>query len=577
MSYGVGMFGARICSPLGVFLSAFVVACSGAEPPAALCQADSQCETGEVCQSGDCLLPAKLDCVEGGSAKAVLLAEPDPLDFGIVGTELVTRSLTIGNLGDCNLKIVQAEIEGGANSRFVCAGCLQRTFPIRVFPGRGVRLDMTVQPGAPGRLEERLILATNDPGNREYKWSLIAESAGLPALRVDPLAIDFGFVAPGATGERIVQAINSSDGSANLTVDSVAIDPADSPAFSVASMTPLPVTLAPASVDPSARAAFTVRYDPTEQMSYAAELVVTPKYGAQIRVPLSSLGEPPSVSVTPMHIDLGAIRLGETAFGIVTVQNTGRADLVGTTSLQVGGSNDLTISGRQLRIAPGGLTELGVIYEPTRGGSIGDSIIIQTNDPMQPRILISVSGTAVAAAEQVVSVEMTFEADSSSTLDKDLRDVDLFLESPLGLVVHKNMPQGGWGPYGAARWSSTRLDALERVVLGRVTQDGDFLVSLSYIEDCSTLPTALASAILGIGADELVLALSDDAVAIDPAQLAAAVQQTCVQRRSTTATLVTTVDGTQVDSREVRLNQKGDLVQALKLNINNGRFTVQEP
>jgi hypothetical protein len=188
-----------------------------------------------------------------------------------------------------------------------------------------------------------------------------------------------------------------------------------------------------------------------------------------------------------------------------------------------------------------------------------------------------VSGTAVAAAEQVVSVEMTFVADSSSTLDKDLRDVDLFLESPLGLVVHKNMPQGGWGPYGAARWSSTRLDALERVVLGRVTQDGDFLVSLSYIEDCSTLPTALASAILGIGADELVLALSDDAVAIDPAQLAAAVQQTCVQRRSTTATLVTTVDGTQVDSREVRLSQKGDLVQALKLNINNGRFTVQEP
>ncbi len=577
MSYGVGMLGVRNRSFLGALLGTLAVACSGAEPPVAQCQGDSQCGTGEICQEGACLLPARLDCVEDGSAKAILLAEPDPLDFGVVGTELVTRSLTIGNLGNCNLQIVRADIEGGANSRFVCAGCLERSFPIRVFPGRGIRLDMTVQPGAPGRLEERLILATNDPDNREYKWSLLAESAGQPALTVDPLAIEFGFVTPGTTGERLVQAINSSDGSANLEVESIAIDPPDSPVFSVASMTPLPVTLAPAAVDASARAAFTVRYDPTEQMSYAAELVVTPKYAAPIRIALTSKGEPPAVSVNPMHIDLGAIRLGETAFGIVTVQNTGRADLVGTTSLQVGGSNDLTISGRTLRIAPGGLTELGVIYEPTRGGSIGDSIIIQTNDPLQPRILISVVGTAVAAAEQVVSVEMTFDNDSSSTLDKDLRDVDLILESPVGLVVRKASPQGGWGPYGAARWSSTRGDDLERVVLGRVTQDGDFTVSLSYIEDCSTLPTALAAAILGIGADELVLALSEDSVAIDPAQLAGAVQQTCVQRRSTTATLVTTVDGTQVDSREIRLGQKGDFVTAFKLNISNGRFTVQEP
>lgn len=583
MSYDVGVlssYTARMSSARALIpslLCLVVAGCTGAEPPMVGCLGDSQCETGEVCQEGACLLPAKLDCIEGGSLQSSLLVEPAPLDFGVVGTEPVVRSITIGNLGTCNLQVVRAEIEGGANSRFVCAGCIERTFPLRVFPGRGIRLDMTVQPGEAGLLEDRLFLATNDSENREFYLDLKADSTGQPALRVDPLSLEFGFVPAGGIGERVVQAINASEGSANLEVMSAEIDPSDSPAYTVAPMTLLPVSLAPARLDASARAAFTVRYQPPEEMSYTADLVITPKYAAPIRIPLSSKAEPPVVSVSPMHIDLGSIRLGESAASIVTVQNTGRADLVGTTTLQVGGSNDLSLPQRDLRIAPGGLTEIGVVYEPTRGGSIGDSIIVQTNDPANPRVLVSVSGTAVAAAEQVVSVEMTFENDSSSALDEDLRDVDLIMENPLGLVVRKASPQGAWGNYGAARWSAPPGDNPERVVLGRAMQDGEYLVTLSYVEDCSTLPTALTAALLGIGADELIRALSEDAVAIDPSQLASAVQRACAQRSSSQATVITTVDGTQVDTRRVRVNQKGDLVPALKLVVNNGRFTVQEP
>lgn len=556
----------------------FVLGCSGGEEPVVPeCTGDSQCETGEVCQNEQCLLPARLDCPEEGDDRAILLANPDPLDFGIVGTEQVVRSLTLGNTGTCNLQIIRAELEGGANSRFVCASCIEQSFPVRIFPGRGLRFELTVNPGDPGRLEDRLLLVTNDPDNRERYVSLVAESTGQPALRVDPLSVDFGFVAVGEVAESVVQAINATDGSANLEVMSAEIDPPDSPAFSVAPMTLLPVTLAPATVDASARAAFTVRYEPPEQMAYAADLVITGKNAAPIRVALSSLGEPPQIAVSPMNIDLGSIRLGETAARTITIQNTGRADLVGTTTLQIGSGNDLSLPQRDLRIAPGGLAEIGVIYEPTRGGSIGDTIIIQTNDPQNPRVLVSVSGTAVPAAEQVVNVEMTFENDSDSALDKDLRDADLIMESPVGLVVRKASPMGSWGAYGAARWSAPPGDNPERVVLGRVMQDGEFVVSLSYVEDCSTLPTALTAALLGIGADELVRALSEDQVAIDPTQLASAIQRACAQRSSTTATLVTTVDGAMVDSRQVRLSQKGDLVPALKLRVSNGRFSVIDP
>lgn len=554
-----------------------LVACSADPVPGPECTRDTECDAGQICQIASCVLPAKLDCAEGGDAAAVLTTRPAPLDFGQVGSEALVRTLTVTNDGTCNLVLARAELEGGSNSRFVCSSCITQSFPLKVYPGRDLRLDLTVQPGAPGILEDRLQILSNDPTRREWYVDLKAESAGQPDLTVSPLAIDFGYVPVGQVGEQLVQAINSSDGTATLEIVSAEIEPSDSPAFTVAPMTLLPIGLAPARLDASARAAFTVRYQPPEALAYQATLIITPRVGDPVRVALSSTGDPPHITVNPTQLDLGSIRLGEASARPVTIQNTGRADLVGRIRLAVGGSGDLSVPQSSLRIAPGGLFELGVTYEPTRAGSIGDTILIETNDPAQPSTSVAVQGTAVAAAEQVISVEMTFDASSDSPLDKDIRDVDLIMESPIGLVVRKASPQGAWGAYGAARWSAGPRDNPERVVLGRTMQDGEYIVSLSYVEDCSTLPTALTAALLGIGVDELVGALSEDSIEIDPTQLQSAVTQTCAGRSSTRATLVTTIDGTPADQREVRLNQKGDLIPALKLRVVNGRFSVLDP
>ena len=43
-----------------------------------------------------------------------------------------------------------------------------------------------------------------------------------------------------------------------------------------------------------------------------------------------------------------------------------------------------------------------------------------------------------------------------------------------------------------------------RIVLSDTIRDGSFKISLSYVEDCATLPTALAAALLGIGGEALV-------------------------------------------------------------------------
>ena len=55
--------------------------------PGPECTRDTECDTGQICQIASCVLPAKLDCAEGGDAAAVLTTRPAPLDFGPVGSE----------------------------------------------------------------------------------------------------------------------------------------------------------------------------------------------------------------------------------------------------------------------------------------------------------------------------------------------------------------------------------------------------------------------------------------------------------------------------------------------------------
>ncbi len=549
----------------------FAVACSS-DTPAGGCRFDTDCEGAQLCFEAACVPATRFRCSDDKAPVAA--ADPDALDFGVLEESTKTLSVVVRNDGDCLLQI--REVEGRGDPRWSCDAC-DTTELVDVPPGRTASYSVSIDPGLSGVVQGELVFTTDDPANRELVVPLTASSAGQSLMRVSPLALDFGYVPVGDRKTLVVQAINDTEGTAVLEIVNAYLDPADG-AFSLTPMPALPAMLVAAREDPSARVALAVTFAPAMDAAHAADLRVVPRNGEPIVVTLVGAESPPIVATSPNAIDFGPVQIGQQRSALITLQNTGQSPLVASHAFtSMGAAGELsTPRGLPAELRPGAVFELGVLYTPTRAGVASDTITISTNDPRARTITIPVQGSGEASGQDIVRIDMAFDNDSDSALDYDLRDVDLILESPVGQVASKAMPAPNWNQYGRPTWAgSAPKENPERIILPDAMADGRYAVSVSYVEDCKTLPTALTASLLGIGTDALVDYLSEGEVVLDPNDVASAVSTACAERDDTGVQLTVYVNGAPVGQRSVRLAQKGELVEALVLVRTNGFFSVE--
>lgn len=562
-------------SIVSVFLVAAACSEGEAPPPVAECAVDLDCALGKICHADKCISPARLDCIDGSTDAPVFVASATRVDFGTVSGSTVTRTLTIDNTGTCTLSVVSAVIDSVGAVRFACADCARA--PLTILPGRSTNLAIEFLPGAPGRFEDTLTLTTNDANQPRLVVQLIGDSAGDPVLNVSPTLLDFGYVPVNRQAERVVRVINAGVGTATLTITSVELVPPDSTAFSFDPTVSRPITVVPARIDGSAGVALTVRHHPRTVDAHRAKLIITAQDTTPIEVELRGSDIPPASMVQPRSIAFGDVNLGQVERRRITVQNTGQSPLVGEARLQSGANADLMLA-RSLpdEIGPGGVFELWVVYAPTIAGPLQDVLQMTTNDPSNTMVSIPLTGAGIATPDQLVTVEMRFDNGSSSLLDLDIRDVDLILENPNGQVCREANPSPLWGNAGTCAWAAQSPgENPERVVLSRVQEDGTYRVRVSYIEDCKTLPAALAASLLGIGTEALVDYLSEGEAAVDPTQVAEVIAELCIERASTNVTMTVRIDGVRQDPPvQVRLPGKGSLMDAFTLVRTASGFAV---
>lgn len=539
------------------------------EESVAPCQADTECSSGELCVAGTCGPPTRFECVPGSSEAATLELSNYALDFG-VSSASVERELVIASTGDCSLELYAARLEDGR--AFRCEGCETSAYPRRIAPNRSFALKLRWDGAGAEVARDTLILMSNAAGQAELRIPLSGAAAGMPAPRVTPAELDFGFVPTGEEKTLLVQVVNDGDGSAALNVLAHRVEP-EGTAFSSVGQRPLPYALPPAAQNPDARLPIEVSLNPSAPSEHAAELVIETSAGV-LRVPLSGAERPPVFGLETSVLDFGAVRLGQTKVQLLTLQNSGPSPL--ELASQVGPSiPDLTLEGvLNGELPPGAVRPVRILYTPTRAGALQAQLRIRTNDPERREAMVELRGTTAAETVSLVSVDMSYEADSDSALDVDIRKVRLLLENPDGQVCRLANPTTNWVDLGQCQWIR-RGDQSERVVLSDVTRDARFAVMLTYEEDCATLPTALAAGFLGIGADELIKALSEDAVDIPAEQLSSAIEEVCVDRRSIEVTLKTRIDGQDVETRQVRLANKGELKTGLTLVRGASGFTLE--
>ncbi|MCK6549946.1 choice-of-anchor D domain-containing protein [Myxococcota bacterium] len=552
----------------------------------ARCQVDAECPPGSVCESGECVPKDSVSCAQVEGGIAILQPGPPVVDFGEVGPATSLAELKLRNIGTCTLTIFEASFASEeAGSPFGCELCADPSaFPIELFPFRETTIELTFAPDAIGEVRDELVLLSDDAEYPELRIPLKARYLGQPEVIATPNSVEFGYLAEGRTISRNVRITNRGTGTAKLEITKVEIQPSSTTAFSLESELTEPVILDPLGVDRDAGLTVAVRYHPRDFGRHRAELVVTssdpqkPTY----RVPLSGTSETPAkISISPEEIRLGPVPLGRTNALPLTIVNQGGSPL--EVRYRWGGTNfstDLSASPQLVpNIAVGGYTELQVLATATAPGPINGLLILETNDPTRPTLTVPVSaeGQDVVGAE-VLKIDMSYENGDNSFFDEDFRNVDLTLENPFGLVCSKQQPNPtNWGAFGNPSWVGLgATEEPERVVLVDAQQDGVYRVMLSYAEDCASLPSGVASAILGIGVDVLIaVTLGATIPGVSGDSVSDVIDEICFDHASAAATLTISVNGRVIAERPATLARKGDYIYPVEIVRQNGQFTVR--
>jgi hypothetical protein len=564
---------------LAVVCLALPTGCAKEHLIATVCRDDSACPDGQLCQDFECVPAAAKACDVVTDGTPVLQPSPYAITFGDLDVTTATQTLSLHNIGNCTLTLFEADLGLGDASPFGCALCTA-SFPMEIWPGRSKDFAVTFTQKAVGPVHDEIKILSDDKEFSELRVPLDANYLGAPKLNVTPNPIDFGYVPQGRSGSVAVTLSNLGSGVAPLTVTQVAFADPSTQNFEFAQPFTGPVTLKPVSIDSSAVVPLELRYTPRSTAIHTTELVVTTDHG-EVRVPMTGNAQtPPKLSVNPLMLDLGSVPAGRTNLVNLTIGNSGGAPL--TVSYAWGGPNPTTDLFATPAVVPavagGAYTQLQVGFTATSVGVVQGLLVLTTNDPNQPSLTIPVTARGTAGTgPEVVKVEMVFDNGTDGVFDNDVRNVDLTLEHPYGYVCNKTTPSPmNWAAFGTPTWLAfPPKEEPERIVLADATADGTYRVMVSYMEDCSSLPTQLLAGVLGISVDALISYLSGGVINVGSGDVSSLIASLCLSHDSSNVTVRTYINGTLKKEKTVSLGRKGDSTYVEDLVHVNGAFTVQ--
>jgi hypothetical protein len=169
-----------------------------------------------------------------------IAVSPSPVAFGEVPADTRhSRTVTLENLGDADLQVVEVALEEGSSRDF---GLIPPAVPLQIPPGGRVAFEVTYQPAALGLAGGRLSIRSNDFDEAR----LVVPLSGLglaPEIDVVPLQIDFGSVQVRRSTTTSIRILNL--GTDTLVVSAISLDPASSSNFTISAAPATPATLEP--------------------------------------------------------------------------------------------------------------------------------------------------------------------------------------------------------------------------------------------------------------------------------------------------------------------------------------------
>ncbi len=229
------------------------------------------------------------------------------------------------------------------------------------------------------------------------------------AAPADDLELPFGQVTEGVTSAPQTITVKNT-GTADLDIGLVT---ALAPPFALAA----PENCSGATLEPDESCTLTVDFTPASSGDFSGTLDI-PSNVPTVTVLVSGTGTPMPVgnavitdSVVPFtdsQIPFGSVTQNLSAIQTVTVTNDGNASL---TLGQIAMANSLaapfsigTDTCSNQIVAPAGTCSFQVLFEPTATGPFNDTLDVPSDDPDQPTVTVSVTGTGVAVPVGDISV-----------------------------------------------------------------------------------------------------------------------------------------------------------------------------
>lgn len=363
---------------------------------------DGKTESGEVIRR---TLPLRARSIHSG-----LLVEPQPVDFQTV---LVGASKTLSVRLTNQLDVptpVRTRVDGtgrpdisvtGANGRFEITSDVVRDGSLLgpgglLAPGASVDVELRYSPrmGLDGVEDRGRWVLSNCTGLACERTVILLGRGTNAAIACTPVTLEFGDVNPGGTVSRSVSCTNVTQ--ETVTVTGWEVAQGTDQGFRV-----VPYNGQPSSLGPGASFDVEIHFRPELEGSALrtgtfvvrgrnprANLDLTP---AQVRLEGTAGG--PDIRVSPSTLAFGRVAVGTMSRLRFLIENAGRKELT-VSALQISGASVFSLEDQPLVVPPGDARAVLVEYRPLSTGDHAATVTVESDDPDQPAVELSVSGRA---------------------------------------------------------------------------------------------------------------------------------------------------------------------------------------
>lgn len=358
--------------------------------------------------SNDPANPQLVVAVSGSGIQPVAGISAASLAFGsqLVNTSSAVQTLTLSNTGTADLLNIAVSLTGANAGDFSMSNACGATLAVAA----SCDISVTFKPLSSGAKVASITIASSDLANPQL-ISALSGTGTQPIAGIAPAVVAFGNQLVGTTSASQSVTLSNS-GTTDLQNISLALSGANAAEFGHGAC--------PASLAPGASCTITLTFTPAVTGARSASLDVTSNdaFHSPLSVALSGTGTQPIAGVSPASLSFGNQRVGQvSASQGFTLSNTGTGDLT-INSIVVDGANPADFAQTNscgATLAAGGSCTFTVTFNPTVAAARSASVTLNSNDPANPVLGVTLSGTGTQPVAAIAPGSLTFATQLAGT------------------------------------------------------------------------------------------------------------------------------------------------------------------